>query len=48
MKGTNIIRKAVSDRMSGGRPGALRAFGAAVVVGVSAAVLTYRLLRSGE
>ena len=40
--------KAVGDRLSGSTPGLLRALVAAVTVGVTAAVLTYRLLRSGS
>lgn len=44
---TRMVGKAVNDRVRGGA-GAFRAFGAAVVVGVAAAVLTYRLLRSGD
>jgi hypothetical protein len=45
--GTGTVKKAVVERAAGDRPGALRAFGAAVIVGVASAVLTYRLLRSG-
>lgn len=40
--------KAIRDRLSGVQPGALRAFVAAVVVGVAAAVATYKLLRSAD
>ena len=50
MKGTVLrsIWKAIRERLSGGQPGALRAFFVAVVVGIAAAVITYRLLRSGD
>ena len=50
MTGTALrtVGKAASDRILGDRPGPLRAFGAAVVVGVAAGVATYRLLRSGD
>jgi hypothetical protein len=49
MKGAALrsIWKAIRERLSGGRPGGLRAFFVAVVIGVAAAVATYRLLRSG-
>jgi hypothetical protein len=40
--------KAIGERLSGSKPGVLRALVAAVTVGVTAAVLTYRLLRSGS
>ncbi len=40
--------KAIGERLSGSRPGTLRALVAAITVGVTAAVLTYRLLRSGS
>jgi hypothetical protein len=45
---TRTIGKAAADRLSGSGAGPFRAFAAAAVVGVSAAVLTYRLLRSGS
>lgn len=50
MNGTALrtVGKAASDRISGGRPGPLRAFAAAAVVGIAAGVATYRLLRSGD
>lgn len=50
MKGTALrtIWKAIRDRLSGNQPGAMRAFVVAVVVGVATAVITYRLLRSGD
>jgi len=40
--------KTVVDRMSGNRPSAPRAIGAAVTVGTAAAALTYKLLRHQE
>lgn len=45
---TRNIGKAAAQRISGSKPGVFRALAAAAVVGVSAAVLTYRLLRSGD
>lgn len=36
--------KAIGERLSGSKPGVLRA----LVAAISAAVLTYRLLRSGS
>jgi hypothetical protein len=50
MKGTALrtLWKAIAQRLSGGRPGAFRAFIVAVMVGFAAAILTYRLLRSGD
>jgi hypothetical protein len=39
--------KALGERLSGSRPGVLRAIMAALTVGVATAILTYRLLRSG-
>jgi len=41
------VGKAAAQRASGSNPGVLRALIAATIVGVGAAVLTYRLLRSG-
>lgn len=45
---TRIVGKAAKERISGGKPGPLRAMVAATIIGVGAAVLTYRLLRSGS
>ena len=42
-KGT--LGKAIGERVSGGRPGPVRAIVASAVVGVAAAALTYRALR---
>jgi hypothetical protein len=44
----NTVGKAAAERLSGSSAGPFRAFAAAAVVGVGAAVLTYRLLRSGN
>ncbi len=44
---TRTVGKAVAERVTGSGAGPFRSFAAAVVVGVGAAVLTYRLLRSG-
>jgi hypothetical protein len=41
----SLLKRTAVDRIAGERPGAPRAFGAAVVVGTAAAVITYRLLR---
>lgn len=40
--------RAIGERLSGSKPGVLRALVTAITVGVTAAVLTYRLLRSGS
>jgi hypothetical protein len=39
------VGKAIGERMTGGKPGRMRAFAAAAVVGAGAAVATYRALR---
>jgi len=41
----DFIKRVTADRLSGDRPGAPRALGAALVVGTAGAVITYRLLR---
>jgi hypothetical protein len=41
----DFIKNATADRLSGDRPGAPRALGAAAVVGTVGAVITYKLLR---
>lgn len=43
---SGIVEEAVAQRLQGDEPGRLRALGAAIVVGVGAALLTYRLLRA--
>jgi hypothetical protein len=42
---SGFLAKVAGDRMGGERPGAPRAFGAAVVVGAAVAVIAYRVLR---
>jgi hypothetical protein len=42
------VGKAASERLRSQGPGRIRAFAAAAVTGTATAVLTYRLLRSGE
>lgn len=42
------LLKAIGDRASGTKPGAFRALLIAISVGLTAAVATYRLLRSGD
>jgi hypothetical protein len=44
---SDFVGEAVAERLQGGEPSRLRAIGAAIIVGVGAAVLAYRLLRSG-
>jgi hypothetical protein len=39
---------AVAERVSGGRPSRFKSFLAATAVGLTAATLTYRLLRRGS
>lgn len=40
-----VVKNAITDRLTGKRPAAPRAIVAAAVVGVAAAVITYRVLR---
>jgi hypothetical protein len=42
------LLKAIGQRLSGSKPGVIRAIMAALSVGIAVAVLTYRLLRSGS
>ena len=42
----SVVEDAVEERVKGGRPGWLKALGAAAIVGGIAAVVAYRLLRS--
>jgi hypothetical protein len=44
---TRTVGKAAVKRLSGSEPGAFRSLMAAAIVGVAAAALTYRGLRSG-
>jgi hypothetical protein len=41
----DLIKRVTADRLSGERPAAPRALGAAAVVGTVGAVITYKLLR---
>jgi hypothetical protein len=42
---SKLLNRAVFDRLTGTRPSAPRAVGAAIAVGGTAAAITYRLLR---
>jgi hypothetical protein len=42
------VGKAAAERVAGLRPGRWRAFVAAAATGAATAVVTYRVLRSGE
>jgi hypothetical protein len=42
------VLKAIGERLTGSSPGVLRAVLVALIVGVGAAVATYKLLRSGS
>jgi hypothetical protein len=44
---SDFVGEAVTERLEGDEPSRLRALGAAIVIGAGAAVLAYRLLRSG-
>jgi hypothetical protein len=41
----DLLKRVTADRLSGERPAAPRALGAAAVVGTVGAVVTYKLLR---
>jgi hypothetical protein len=41
----DFLKRVAADRISGSQPSPPRAAGAAAVVGATAAVLTYRMLR---
>ena len=43
---TEQVKDAAKDRLAGKRPSCLRALLIALIVGVAAAVITYKLLRS--
>jgi hypothetical protein len=45
---SEFVAEAVSQRLEGDEPSRLRALGAAIMIGAGAAVLAYRLLRSGD
>jgi hypothetical protein len=42
---SDLIKRVTAERLSGDRPAAPRALGAAAVVGTVGAVVTYKLLR---
>ena len=42
------VLKAIGERVSGSKPGVLRALLSGVIVGCATALLTYKLLRSGS
>jgi hypothetical protein len=42
------VGRAAIERLSGGRPSALRAFAAATLTGGATATLTYKLLRKAD
>ena len=43
---SDFVGEAVADRLQGDEPSRLRALGAAIIIGVAAGVLAYRLLRN--
>jgi hypothetical protein len=45
---SDFVGEAVSQRLQGDEPSRLRALGAAIIIGTGAAVLAYKLLRSGD
>ena len=45
---TDFVGDAVGDMMVGDTPSRIRSVGAAIVIGVGAALLAYRMLRSGS
>jgi hypothetical protein len=42
---SDFVQDAVKQRLEGDEPSRLRALGAAIIIGVTTAVLAYRLLR---
>jgi hypothetical protein len=44
---SDFVGNAVSQRVTGEQPSRFRSIGAAIVIGAGAALLAYRLLRSG-
>lgn len=42
------VLKVIAERLTGSKPGMLRALLTAIIVGIAAAVATYKLLRSGS
>ena len=45
---TDFVGDAVSERLTGGQPSRFRSIGAAIVIGVGAGMLAYRVFRSGS
>jgi hypothetical protein len=45
---SDFVGEAVADRLKGDEPSRLRALGAAILIGIAAGVLAYKLLRSGS
>ena len=45
---TDFVGDAVGQRMAGGTPSRFKSVGVAIVIGVGAAMLAYRLLRSNK
>ena len=45
---TGFVKETVAKRLEGDRPSIVRAVVAAIVVGIGAAVLTYKLMRARE
>jgi hypothetical protein len=41
----DFMKRVIADRLGGDKPSPIRAFGAATVVGVAAAGITYKALR---
>jgi hypothetical protein len=44
---SELVGEAVTQRLQGDEPSRLRALGAAIIIGVGAATVAYRLLRGG-
>ena len=44
---SDLVGEAVVQRLQGDEPSRLRSLGAAIIIGVGAGILAYRLLRSG-
>lgn len=45
---SDFVGEAVTQRLEGDEPSRLRALGAAIIIGVGAAAVAYRLLRGGD
>ena len=44
----DVVGEAVVQRLQGDEPSRLRSLGAAIIIGIGAAIVAYRLLRSGR